>query len=133
MDALVAALIVWIVAQTGLTVPDPPRIIQIPIEQMVEKTGATARPQAIYVRNERTIYLRNDWSPDSLVNRATLLHELVHHFQQLNNVQAPCERAEEADAYHLELEWLRQQGVDNPYELLDTNELAIMLRSICLD
>ncbi len=133
MDALIAALIAWIVAKTGLTAADPPRIVQIPIEQMVEMTGSTARPQAIYIRKERTIYLRNDWSPDTLVNRATLLHELVHHLQETNNVQAPCERAQEAGAYHLELEWLRQQGVDDPYKLLDTNELAIMLRSICLD
>jgi hypothetical protein len=57
MDVLVAALIAWIVAKTGLTAPDPPRIVQIPTEQMVEMTGSTARPQAIYVRKERTIYL----------------------------------------------------------------------------
>ena len=133
MDALVAALIAWIVAKTGLTATAPPRIVQIPIEQMVEMTGSTARPQAIYVRKERTIYLRNDWTPDTLLNRATLLHELVHHLQETNNVQAPCERAQEADAYHLELDWLGQQGVDDPYGFLGTNELEIMLRSICLD
>ena len=133
MDALVAALIAWIVAKTGLTAPDPPRIVQIPIERMVEMTGSTARPQALYVRRDRTIYRRNDWTPDTLLNKAALLHELVHHLQETNNVQTPCERAEEADAYHLELDWLREQGIDDPYELLGTNELAIMLRSICLD
>ena len=133
MDALVATLIAWLVSKTGLTAPEPPRIIQIPIEQMIEITGSTARPQAIYVRKEHTIYLRNDWTSDSLLNRATLLHELVHHLQAMNNVQAPCERAHEAEAYHLELAWLSEQGVDDPHSLLQTNELAIMLRSVCLD
>jgi hypothetical protein len=133
MDALVAALIAWIVAKTGLTAPDPPRIVQIPIEQMVEMTGSTARPQAIYVRKERTIYLPTDWTGDTLLNRAALLHELVHHLQETNGVQAPCERAQEVDAYHLELDWLRERGVDDPYEFLGINELAIMLRSTCLD
>ncbi len=122
METLVAALIAWIVAKTGLTAPDTPRIVQLPIEQMVEMTGSTARPQAIYVRKERTIYLRSDWTPDTLLDRATLLHELVHHLQEANNVQKPCERAQEADAYHLELDWLKEQGVDDPYKFLDTNE-----------
>ena len=51
----------------------------------------------------------------------------------MNKVQAPCERAQEADAYHLELAWLREQGIDDPYAFLQTNELAIILRSVCLD
>jgi uncharacterized protein DUF6647 len=133
VDALVAALIAWIVGKTGLTAPEPPRIIQISIEQMAEMTGGTARPQAIYKAKERTIYLRPDWTPDNLLNKAILVHELVHHVQNMNNVPLPCERAAEADAYHLELGWLREQGVNDPYAFLETNELAIMLRSMCLD
>jgi len=133
MDALVAVLIAWIVAKTGMMSADPPRIIQVPIKQMVEMTGGTARPQAIYKRGDRIIYLRDDWTPDTLLNKAMLVHELVHYLQEIIIVQAPCERAQEADAYHLELAWLREQGIDDPYAFLQTNELAIMLRSLCLD
>lgn len=133
MDALVAVLIAWIAAKTGLAAPPPPRILLVPLQQMVEMTGATAKPQAVYKRNERTIYLRDDWTSDTLLNKAIVVHELVHHFQEMNNVQMPCERAQEADAYHLEMKWLREQGVEDPYAFLETNELAIMLRSMCLD
>jgi len=133
MDVLVAALMAWIVSKTGLTTPESPRIIQVPIEQMIEIAGGTGRPQAIYKRKERTIYLRSDWTPDTLLNKAVLVHELVHYLQEMNNVAAPCERAHEAESYHLELAWLSEQGIDDPYSYLQTNELAIMLRSICLD
>ena len=105
----------------------------IPTEQMIEMAGGTAKPQAIYKRKERIIYLRNDWTADTLLNKAVLVHELVHHLQETNNVQAPCERAHEAQAYHLELVWLGEQGVEDPNSFLQTNELAIMLRSVCLD
>lgn len=133
MDALVAALIAWIVAKTGLTAPDPPRIVQIPTEQMVQLCGGTDRPHAIYKFENRTIYLRDDWTPDTLLNKALLVHELVHHVLKMNKVQAKCDRAHEADCYHLEMTWLREQGVDDPYAFLQTSELAIVLRSMCLD
>ena len=133
MDALVAILIAWIVAKTGLVAPEPPRIVLIPAQQIVQMCGGTARPQAIYKIEERTIYLREDWTPDTLLNKAVLLHELTHHVLKMNNVQAKCERAHEADCYHLELAWLREQGVEDPYAFLEINELAIILRSMCLD
>ena len=133
MDALVAVLLAWIVAKTGLTAPEPPRIVRLPTEQIVQMCGGSAKPQAIYKFEDRTIYLREDWNPDTLLNKAVLVHELVHHVLKMNNVQAKCDRAHEADCYHWELTWLREQGVDDPYAFLQTSELAIVLRSMCLD
>lgn len=133
MDALVAVLIAWIVAKTGLTPAEAPRIVQVPTAQMVEMTAGTAQPQAIYKPEQRTIYLRDNWTPDTLLNRAVLVHELVHYLQDTNNVKAPCERAHEAQSYSLELDWLREQGVEDPYAFLETNQLAIILRSTCFD
>lgn len=133
MDSLVAILIIWITIQTGLKAPEPPRIVQLPAEQIASMTGGTANPEAIYNYEEHTIYFPNDWTPDTLRNRATLLHELVHHVLKMNKVQAPCERAYEAESYRLEFAWLREQGVNDPYEFLQTNELAIILRSTCRD
>ncbi len=133
MDSLVAALIMWIALQAGLNAPEPPRIILLPAEKIASMTGGTANPEAIYIYDNRTMYFPNNWTPDTLRNRATLVHELVHHVLKMNNIQAPCERAYEAESYRLEFAWLREQGINDPYGFLQTNELAIVLRSACRD
>ncbi len=133
MDSLVATLIMWIAIQTGLNAPKPPRIVQLPAAQIASMTDGRANPEAIYIYGERTNYFPKAWTPDTLRNRATLVHELVHHVLKMNNIQAPCERAYEAESYRLEFAWLHEQGIDDPYEFLQTNELAIILRSACRD
>jgi len=60
-------------------------------------------------------------------------YELVHHLQQLNNVKAPCLAANEPQAYHLEIEWVREQGIEDPYKFLDIDEFTISLLSQCQD
>ena len=133
MDSLVPALIMWITVETGLKAPDPPQIIKVPAEQLASMTGGTANPQAIYKYEERTIYFPNNWTPETLENKAILVHELAHHVIKMNNVQALCERALEAESYRLEFKWLSEQGIQDPYDFLQTNELAILLRSACRD
>ena len=133
MDPLVAALTAWIVLKTGLIPPDPPRVLLAPRKQMIEMTSGTADPHGLYLHPDRTIFLRNEFRPDDLLSKAVLLHELAHHVLKMNDVQAQCERALEGEAYRLELAWLREQGVDDPHAFLGINELAIVLRSACLD
>jgi len=133
VNLLVATLIAWIAIHAGLQAPEPPRIVQVRAEQIAAMTDNTANPEAVYVYDERTIYFPNTWSSDNLRDRATLVHELAHHVLKMNNVRAPCERAYEAEAYRLEFEWLREQGITDPYKFLDTNALAIILRSACRD
>ena len=133
MSSLVASLLIWISIQSGLKVPDPPKIVFVPAAQMASMTGDTAHPEGIYVFEERAIYLPDSWNPDSIRNRATLVHELAHHVIKTNDVKAPCEQAHEAQTYRLEFQWLREQGVQDPFQFLNTNELAIILRSACRD
>jgi hypothetical protein len=61
------------------------------------------------------------------------LHEVVHNVQRENNVQAPCEAALERQAYDPQMKWLREQGVDDPYAVIGTNELTIYMASTCRD
>jgi hypothetical protein len=39
----------------------------------------------------------------------------------------------ERQAYDLQVKWLREQGVDDPYDLIKTNELSIYMLSTCRD
>lgn len=137
MDTLIATYLAWIVAQTGLFVPDHPRIHFVTSTEMAVRYGSPENSgldlQALYDHSDGSIYLPQGWRPDDLRQKSTLLHELVHHVQRSNNIVLPCMAAYERQAYELQIKWLRQEGVTDPYELINTNELGIYMVSVCRD
>jgi hypothetical protein len=130
---LVLALLAWISAETGLALAPPPTILFVNQAQMLRLAGGPTDVTGLYDRESVTVYLRDDWDAANLRSRATLLHELVHHVQDFNNVPARCRAEREQLAYKLTLEWLRQQGAPDPYAVLDTDEFSILIRSMCAD
>ncbi|MHB0772063.1 DUF6647 family protein [Bradyrhizobium sp. 5.13L] len=137
MDSLIAIYIAWIVAKTGLLAPDHPQIHFVTSADMAMRHGSPENSglelQALYNRDEGAIYLPQGWRPDDLRQKSTLVHEVVHHVQRANNIVLPCIAAYERQAYELQIEWLREQGVTDPYELIRTNELGIYMASVCRD
>ncbi len=132
MDSLIAIYIAWIVAQTGLSAPDHPPIHFVTPAEMAMRYGWPENSglalQALYDRNEGSIYLPQGWRPDDPGGRkSTLMHELVHHVQRSNKIVLPCIAAYERQAYELQIKWLREEGVTDPYELIKTNELGIYM------
>ena len=55
----------------------------------------------------------------------------VHHLQAINNVRVSCPAALEREAYDLQFKWLREQGVEDPYEYSGLNVLTVILAGIC--
>jgi uncharacterized protein DUF6647 len=137
LNSLIATYIAWIIAETGLLAPGhPPIRFATPAEMSVrygspENNGLEL--QALYNRVEGSIYLPQEWQPNDLRQKSALLHELVHHVQRFNNIDLPCVAAYERQAYDLQIKWLREQGVDDPYDLIGTNELSIYMVSVCRD
>ncbi len=70
MNGLIAAYIAWIIAQTGLSVPDYPSIHLVTPTEMAMRYGRPQNSgrelQALYNRNEGAIYLPQAWLPDDL-------------------------------------------------------------------
>jgi hypothetical protein len=137
MDALVAALSAWIVTQTGLSAPPPPRVIQLyPAalhELATSRDSQMYRVRALYGRSERVVYLRTNWDAGSVGDRSELVHELVHHFQNAHAVPYECNAARETLAYDLQIKWLREQGVADPHGLMQINDFFIVMTSVCRD
>jgi hypothetical protein len=140
MRELILAFLTWIAGEMGLLTPPPPQVELVSAEEISRIAyGEHQSPeihlhlQALYDNDKATIYLRNDWNPAELYSRATLLHELVHHVQAFHKIPLPCRRAREPDAYRLTLRWLEQQGVANPYAVLNIDEFTIALLSRCSD
>ncbi len=132
-------LIDWIGAKTDWNVQEPPTICYVTNVQLDEmaygrdKTSNHLKINALYAPGSHTVYLSENWNPNELRDRSLLLHELVHHLQALNNVEAPCLAKNELQAFQLQLAWLREQGIQDPYKFLDTDELTIRLFSHCPD
>lgn len=122
---------------TGLPVPAPPSIAFVPAEYLRLLAGAADADhdtvQGLYHRPSSTVYLPGDWDAASLRDAAVLLHELVHHAQAFNGVQARCPRALEREAYALTARWLRERGVVDPYGFLNTDEFTVAVRAVCLE
>jgi len=130
-----ASLTAWIVRQTGWTVCDAPPVHFIPYAELVRNfTGGkptASRIEALYSDRDHSIYLPDSWRADALRDRSILLHELVHHLQYLNKVKATCSSEYELQAVKLQVTWLREQGVEDPLNLLGINELFIRMLGQC--
>jgi hypothetical protein len=136
MKELIITLLAWISIEVGVAPPVPPHIESVSQQQLMEMAYGPDAPSdasvtALYCSSSRTIYLNTAWQADSLRDRGTLLHELVHHVQEARNLPSPCLSAREAAAYHLQIKWLRQNGVSDPYAFLNIDEFTIAVLSMC--
>src|SRR5215469_10028490 len=110
----------WIVQQTGWPPADVPFIKTTSFAHLRELSGLSndaewIRPAAFYSRSEHLIYLADNWNKDDLVDQSILVHELVHHLQLEDHIQFACWGRYEAQAYELQVQWLRTQGVKDPH------------------
>jgi hypothetical protein len=134
MSELILALLTWIVAETGLAMPPLPPVVLVSEEQMNERASGRTDVtdiRGLYKRDTGIVYLPNDWNPADLRSRALLLHKLVHHVQAFNGVPVRCPAQLELQAYDLTLKWLREQGAEDPYAVLNTDEFTIIIRTMC--
>ena len=138
MDILVATLLTWISAQTGLNTVPAPRIEFVTPPRMSEIAmgpNIAANPQlrALYSQRHATVYLRANWNSAILSDQSELVHELVHHFQNVHNLPYQCGAAREELAYKLQIAWLKEQGIKDPYDLLQLNHFYVVMASMCRD
>ena len=132
MESLILSMLIWIAAQTGLVVSSPPLIQLVSAEEMQRKVPGHS-VVAFYDRTTTTIYLPTNWDHKTVYRKAMLLHELVHHVQNVNKVSFRCEGEREKQAYALTLRWLTEQGVNDPYGALNLDEFTVGLYSSCLE
>lgn len=134
---IVTRFITWITARTGWLEKHPPTIQLVPpgqLNKMYFGKGSGSRSvtiRALYDKKADTIYLPSTWSADNLRDRSYLLHELVHHLQNLNKVEAACYNAYNIKAYQLQFEWLREHGIQNPRSFLNIGPIVLFMSGQC--
>jgi len=126
----------WIIQQTGWPSADMPPIKITSFAHLRELSGLPSdvewiRPAAFYSKTDHLIYLADNWNKDDLVDQSILVHELVHHLQLEDHIQFACWSRYEAQAYQLQIQWLRTQGVEDPHGLLHASKASIDTLAEC--
>jgi hypothetical protein len=127
----------WIIQQTGwVPTANVPAIKITSFARLRELSGLSSdaewiRPAAFYSKGEHVIYLADSWNKDDLVDQSVLVHELVHHLQIEDHIKLACWGRYEAQAYELQILWLRIQGVKDPHNLLHASKASIETLAEC--
>jgi hypothetical protein len=144
-DALLMSVAAWVAEDRGTAVPDEmPRLVLLPRQRMIQTFDAARQPRAdgrsrgetsdllaFYNMRTRTIYMPSDWTGEDPAELSILVHEMVHHFQVVEDESFPCSGARERDAYAAQGRWLAQHG-ETLEGALAINPLFVLLTANCL-
>ena len=125
MNALLTAIVVWLSANFGLPANfDLPRIERMSSSEMTktlyESIPADQRQamsidhmrvvQSLYSVEKNTIYLQPEWNGRNPAELSELVHEMVHHLQNLSHASYACPEEREKLAYQAQEKWLKMFG-----------------------
>ncbi len=111
--AVIAPLMAWVEAQTGVRVPALPRVVasQSQLSEIVSHMGRlSGRAKALYVGGQVVLDHRYFDHEDS-TQMSLLVHELVHYAQSYKRSTVwSCPQSKEVEAYTLQNKWLEERG-----------------------
>ena len=125
-QALLTAMETWVSSQFDLPAihehpriefAPPAKIASLRFSDLLSDPGAQVEPNnrapsaqhdtiAIYDDATRTIYLPEGWSGSTPAELSVLVHEMVHHFQNLLGLKHECPQEREKLAYIAQDRWL---------------------------
>ena len=147
-EALVDAIKTWLSTQFSLAAIDrQPRIEFVPsskiaalrinallsIPQSTKADGSEFAQHdtvAIYHDTTQTIYLADDWTGGSPAELSILVHEMVHHVQNMLGLKYECPQAREALAYRAQDQWLGLFGHDLATDF-DLDPFSLLVKTKC--
>jgi len=101
------------------------------VPNMTSEHNAASEIVALYDDRTRTILLSDRWKSDAPVELSVLVHELVHHMQNLAQLTYPCPEAREAMAYAAQEKWLSLFG-QSLAKAFDLDPLTLKVRTSCM-
>jgi len=115
--AVIAPLMAWVEAQTGVRVPVLPKVVasHSRLSEIVSRMGRIAgRARALYTGGMVVLDDRY-FDVEDETQVSLLVHELVHYAQSYNRTAVwTCAQAKEVEAYTLQNKWLEERG-HSPY------------------
>jgi hypothetical protein len=86
---------------------------------------------AVYNDTNRTIYLSEGWTGLTFADLSILVHEMVHHLQNVGQLKYNCPQAREAVAFAAQEQWLSLSGRTLESEF-GIDKLTLLVRTNCL-
>jgi hypothetical protein len=137
VDHLIAVLTAWLVATSGLPTTDAlPKVRHQPSQVLVSlRYGEAAEVQhqdvaGLYLDETRTIYLEENWDSRNAADVSILVHELVHHLQNVAGLTYDCPGAREKAAYEAQARWLTQFDL-TLQSTFGVDDLTLKLATAC--
>ena len=137
MEALLSALVTWLSINFGLPQNyDHPTIELVPTAQIADihygSTNSRTRRKVVaaYDAATGTIFLSDTWTGRTPADLSVLVHELVHHLQNVADLRFECPQSREELAYLAQEQWLHQFG-SSLFAEFDLDRMTLKLTTQC--
>lgn len=87
---------------------------------------------AVYDDKNRIVYLPESWTGETIADQSVLVHEMVHHLQNVAGEKFACASEREKTAYLAQDKWLRQHGLDLK-KTFDVDMFTVVVMSACMN
>ena len=150
MQALLTAIVVWLSASFDLpAIYESPRVEFVSAAQMTAHRYKSLLPAqrmdianalgnegesdivAVYNDDTKTIYLPDGWAGRTPAELSVLVHEMVHHLQNVAKLTHECPQAREKLAYKAQDKWLALFGTSLEREF-DLDGFSLLAKTACL-
>ncbi|MGH1438960.1 MAG: DUF6647 family protein [Cellvibrionaceae bacterium] len=128
MEILLGILIEWLSLNANIEISTPPDVVVMSSADLNKKYGSPVH--ALYAHHEAKIYLSSHIDLATIQGASVLLHELVHHYQNVSGAMDGynCARESERLAYETQRVYLESNQVELMPEL---DQFNIVMRSLC--
>jgi len=142
METLVSAILLWLSVNFSLPADvDHPRIefadpTHIATLHHGIENVASLHPDRMstvvagYIRDQNTVLLPTGWTGGDAAELSVLVHELVHHLQEVADLRYECPQAREALAYKAQDAWLGLFGSDL-FQAFGIDPFTRLVRTSC--
>jgi hypothetical protein len=146
MEALLTAIVVWLSANYSLPASfEHPRVEFASAIKLTSLSHRDISQQqqagillnqsgseivSLYIDNQPTIYLRDGWTGKTPAELSILVHEMVHHLQNVGRLKFDCPQAREELAYQAQERWLGLFGRDLSRDF-EMDPFTIFVKSKC--
>ena len=132
MEPLLTAIVTWLSLNLGMpAIHEHPRVQLAAPETMEAMRGSAQTVEAIYDDASRTIYLNDKWEGKTPADLSVLVHEMVHHLQNVAGLKYECPQAREQQAYAAQQRWLGLFGSDLGKEF-ELDPMTLLVRTRCM-
>ena len=137
MEALLTAIALWL----SINFPLPANLNHPGIkfvsaaEMIAQRTGVSASEissdiVSLYSNESKTIFLLDGWTGKTPAELSILVHEMVHHLQNVGQLKFACSEEREELAYKAQESWLHLFGHDLEHDF-QMDPFTILVKSKC--